>query len=104
MKTRGVRPIHSFQAKLEKRFSAGFWFLGSYTLSKLISNSDDVQRIDSGAAFAFSPFERERNKSLSTGDVPHSFSGTFVYELPVGKGSGSWAPGNVPTKWLEDGN
>jgi len=82
----GSSTFHSFQTKLEKRFSGGFWFLGSYTLSKLISNSDDVQRIDAGAAFAFSPFERRRNKSLSSGDVPHSFSGTFVYELPVGRG------------------
>ena len=35
----GSSTFHSFQAKLEKRFSAGIWFLGSYTLSKLISNS-----------------------------------------------------------------
>jgi hypothetical protein len=82
----GSSTFHSFQAKLEKRFSGGLWFLGSYTLGKLLSNSDDVQRIDAGAAFAFSPFERQRYKSLSTGDVPHSFAGTLVYELPVGRG------------------
>jgi len=94
----GSSTFHSFQAKLEKRFSAGFWFLGSYTLSKLISNSDDVQRIDSGAAFAFSPFERQRYKSLSTGDVPHSFSATLVYELPFGKGKRFLGTGNAVDK------
>ena len=94
----GSSTFHSFQAKLERRFSAGLWILGSYTLSKLISNSDDVQRIDSGSAFAFSPFERERYKSLSTGDVPHSFSGTFVYELPLGKGKRFLSAGDVTNK------
>jgi len=53
----------------------GFW---DPTRSASYLNSDDVQRIDSGAAFAFSPFERQRYKSLSTGDVPHSFSATLV--------------------------
>jgi hypothetical protein len=94
----GSSTFHSFQAKLEKRFSAGIWFLGSYTLSKLISNSDDVQRIDSGAAFAFSPFQRERYKSLSTGDVPHSFSATLVYELPFGKGKRFLGTGGAADK------
>ena len=96
----GSSTFHSFQAKLEKRFSGGLWFLGSYTLSKLISNSDDVQRIDSGAAFAFSPFERGRYKSLSTGDVPHSFSGTLVYELPFGQGKRFLSTGGVADKFL----
>jgi hypothetical protein len=82
----GSSTYHSFQAKFEKRFSEGFWFLGSYTLSKLLTNTDDVQRIDSGAAGAFSPFERQRAKSLSVGDVPQSFSLTALYELPFGKG------------------
>ncbi len=39
-----------------------------------------------GRLCVFSPFQRERYKSLSTGDVPHSFSATFIYELPFGKG------------------
>jgi Carboxypeptidase regulatory-like domain/TonB dependent receptor len=82
----GNSTYHSFQAKVEKRFSEGFWLLGSYTFSKLISNTDDVQRIDAGAAFAFSPFERQRYKSLSVGDVPNTFSLTFLYQLPFGKG------------------
>jgi hypothetical protein len=82
----GNSTFHSFQAKFEKRFSEGFWFLGSYTFSKFINNTDDVQRIDSGAAFGFSPFERQRYKSLSTADAPHSLSATLQYELPFGRG------------------
>ncbi|MEW5978586.1 MAG: TonB-dependent receptor [Acidobacteriota bacterium] len=81
----GSSTFHSFQMKAEKRFSSGFWFLGSYTFSKLISNTDDVMRIDGGSASAFSPFQRQRFKGLSTGDVPHSLRATFVYELPFGR-------------------
>jgi hypothetical protein len=82
----GSSTFHSLQAKFEKRFSEGSWFLGSYTLSKLISNADDVERIDSGSGGTFSPFQRNRAKAISPSDVPHSFSGTFVYQLPFGKG------------------
>jgi hypothetical protein len=82
----GSSTFHSFQAKFEKRFAEGSWFLGSYTFSKLISNADDVERIDSGSGGSFSPFERQRAKAISPSDVPHSFSGTIVYELPIGKG------------------
>jgi hypothetical protein len=82
----GSSTFHSLQAKFEKRFSEGSWFLGSYTLSKLISDADDVERIDSGSGGTFSPFQRNRAKAISPSDVPHSFSETFVYQLPLGKG------------------
>jgi len=82
----GSSTFHSFQAKFEKRFTEGFWFLGSYTHSKMLTNTDDVQHIDAGSASAFSPFLRQRYKSLSTGDVPNALSLTLVYQLPFGKG------------------
>jgi hypothetical protein len=40
-----------------------------------------------------SPFERRRNKSLSTSDVPHTLTVSFVYDLPFGKGR-RWANSN----------
>jgi Carboxypeptidase regulatory-like domain len=82
----GSSTFHSFQAKFEKRFSEGFWLLGSYTLSKFLNNTDDVQRIDAGAAASFSPFERQRYKSLSTGDTPNALTVSLQYELPFGRG------------------
>ena len=81
----GNSTYHSFQFKAERRFSDGLWILGSYTLSKLISNTDDVMRIDAGSAGAFNPYERHRAKAISVGDVPHTFSATVSYELPFGK-------------------
>jgi hypothetical protein len=82
----GNSTYHSLQLKLERRFSAGLWILGSYTFSKLISNTDDVMRIDAGSAGSFNPFERQRAKAISVGDVPQTFNLTVSYELPFGKG------------------
>ncbi len=82
----GSSTFHSFQLKAEKRYSNGLWILGSYTLSKLLANTDDVMRIDGGSSGVFSPFQRERFKSLSSGDVPHSVRATAIYQLPFGKG------------------
>jgi hypothetical protein len=84
----GYSSFHSFQAKAEKRMAAGFMFLASYTWSKFISSGID-QQFGSGSdqyAGLFSPFQRSRNKSLDAQDVPHTFSFTNLYELPIGKG------------------
>jgi hypothetical protein len=85
----GNTTYHSFQLKAEKRFSRGMWFLGSYTLSKLIGDSDNTQSAAttwSGVEGAISPFERHRNKALAGDDVPQLVSLTLIYELPLGKG------------------
>ena len=84
----GYSSYHSFQAKAEKRISHGVWFLASYTWSKFISSGID-QQFGSGSdqySGLFSPYQRSRNKSLDAQDVPHSFSLTSLYELPIGRG------------------
>ena len=85
----GNSTFHSFQLKVEKRFSEGMYLLGSYTLSKLLTTSghvDEVANTWSGIAGAISPFERQRNKSLAQDDVPHTLSLAWVYEFPFGQG------------------
>jgi hypothetical protein len=84
----GSSIYHSFQLKAEKRFSHGMWFLGSYTISKLLSTTDDVQVNSVGGAqgSVISPFERNRNKSLSSEDIPQTLSLAAVYSLPFGPG------------------
>ena len=77
--------------KAEHRFSNGLWLLTSYTLSKLITDSDYIQSSsltngNLGASGVISPYQRERNKSLSIDDVPNTFNFSVLYELPVGKG------------------
>ena len=67
---------HALQAKVEKRLSAGLWLLGSYTFSKSLwfTNTPAV-----GGMYAW-------EKGPSEYHVPHSFSFSYGYELPFGKG------------------
>jgi len=67
---------HAVQVKLEKRLSAGLWMLGSYTFSKSLWTTNTPA---AGGMFAF-------EKGPSEYQVPHSFSYSFGYELPFGKG------------------
>jgi hypothetical protein len=67
---------HALQAKFEKRLSAGLWLLTSYTFSKSlwVTNTPAI-----GGNYAF-------ERGPSEYQVPHSFSFSFGYELPFGKG------------------
>ncbi len=86
----GSSTYHSFQAKLEKRFSNGFYVLAAYTVSKLITSS--AGHVDPGALTwngvtgVISPFESHRNKALAQDDVPQLLNVTLIYELPFGRG------------------
>jgi hypothetical protein len=85
----GNSTYHSFQLQVENRFSHNIYLLGSYTLSKLLTSSDFVTPAAetwSGAAGAISPYERKRNKALSTDNVPQTLSVALLYKLPFGHG------------------
>ncbi len=98
----GNSTYHSFQLKLEKRFSAGTFLLASYTLSKLIGTNHSVQTTSTDSLTAvFSPFERHRAKSISHDDVPHVLSVAFVYDLPFGPGKRFQSGNTVLNKILE---
>ena len=76
----GYSVYHSLQVRYTKRLSHGLETLLSYTWSKEI---DDMQ--------VFVPLlnQDQFNRALgnsSAPDVPHLFIGSFVYELPFGKG------------------
>jgi len=98
----GNSTYHSFQAKVEHRFSKGLWFLSSYTLSKLITDSDTTQSgmFQGSLQGVISPFERQRNKSLSVMDTLHNLAVSFTYELPVGQGKRFLNRGGVVDKLL----
>ncbi|MCI0628812.1 MAG: hypothetical protein L0387_45405 [Acidobacteria bacterium] len=85
----GSSSYHSFQFKAEKRHSSGLWVLGSYTVSKLLTNTDFHQPAGGGLSTqvgVISPFQRYRTKGLALMDVPQILSIAFTYELPLGKG------------------
>ncbi len=66
---------HSFQAKLEQRFSGGHTAGASYTWSKLMEAIAYLNEMDPA------PY-----RTISAADYPHRFSLSWIYELPFGRG------------------
>jgi hypothetical protein len=95
----GKSSYNSLQAKLEKRFSGGTYFLVSYTWSKLMtSGTDNIQSgatAWSGATGVISPYQQDRNRALADDDVTHLISAALVWDIPVGKGRKHMDKGGV---------
>lgn len=86
---------HSLQVRFEKRAAHGLSFLGNYTFSKFIDNSDAGGNAwigggnGAGLGFVGSPqdFTNLRlEKSVSANDTPQRLVFAVVYDLPVGHG------------------
>ena len=76
----GSSTYHSLQAKLEKRFAAGYSFLASYSWSKCL----DGPGSEEGSAPVY--YLDNLNKGPCAFDVPHNFVTSYILELPFGKG------------------
>ncbi len=93
----GNSTYHSFQARVEKRFSAGLTFTVAYTFSRLIDDAGAVfdAAILTGPVATFQAadsFNKRLEKDVSTGDLRHNLASGFVYELPLGRG---WQVGGI---------
>jgi hypothetical protein len=87
----GHSTYHSFQSRVEKRYSRGLTFSVAYTFSRLIDDAGAVfdSAVLTGPVANFQAadsFNRRLEKDVSTGNVPHILSTGFVYELPFGRG------------------
>lgn len=90
----GSSIYHSFQIKLEKRFSAGFQYRVAYTYSRLMNDGAESGQSGFGAAGnawqgsgvqnPLSVHAGEYSRSLD--DVPHTLVFAYTYELPFGPG------------------
>ena len=97
---------HSFLANVEKRFSKGFVFLGSYTFGKLISDGfaagqstgEQVTMND----FQAGAYNRRVERSIDSTDCASRFTASWVYELPFG-GSKHWRSSNGILNGLIEG-
>lgn len=67
---------NALQVKFEKRVSAGFWYLISYTYAK---NFFTQVTPGSGGDYAY-------QRALASFDIPQNLTVSMGYELPVGKG------------------
>jgi Carboxypeptidase regulatory-like domain/TonB dependent receptor len=80
---RGNSTYHSFQLKLQKRFSSGLSFLSAYTLSKAIN---DLPEICCAQPFPQNSYNLRAEKGLADFDERHRWVTSFNYEIPFGRG------------------
>src|SRR6185503_4476849 len=85
----GTTIYHGIYAKLEQRFSRGLSYLVSYTRSKLVDDASSVfdASILTGPVANFpvaDSFNRGLERDDSTGDIPHVFVTSAVWDGPWG--------------------
>jgi hypothetical protein len=81
----GHSTYHALAVSLQKRYSFGLTFQGSYVLSKALTDTDSTSLEDQ--------FNRTLEKSIASYDQTHSAKVSYVYELPFGQ----------KRKWLNSG-
>lgn len=81
----GKSIFHSFQAKVDKRFSNGLLFRAFFTRSKLLNNAADNGYNNSASSGLQNPVDARPEWSTSADDVPSTFVVSWSYELPFGK-------------------
>jgi hypothetical protein len=82
----GSSSYHSFQAKLNKRFSHGFSVLTAYTFAKIISDVSgwNTGFLDNSPTYQ-DVYNRNLDRSIDPQDVRHRLALSTVWELPIGK-------------------
>ncbi|NWG12853.1 MAG: TonB-dependent receptor [Acidobacteria bacterium] len=89
---------HSFQLRVEKRFSQGLQFLAVYTNQKSIDDSSVGHGglvWLGGSTSLQNPNNRRLERSLSQYDIPQVLNLSYVYHLPFGRGKSigsNWNP------------
>ena len=86
MSSKGILNHHSLQVKFQRRFANNFSFLNSYTLG---SSKDFASDNEAGITNAY---DLQYNYGPSDYDVRHTFSSSWVYELPWARNAlyGGW--------------
>jgi outer membrane receptor protein involved in Fe transport len=78
---------NALQVQVHRRFTRGLTVMANYTLSK---STDDVSHDTRGAGTELvvptDPHRPELDKARSDYDVRHVFRGSFIWDLPVGRG------------------
>ena len=93
---------HAMVLRVSRRFAGGVMMDATYTWSKEIDNTDnmeDNQNFNAGGGARgnnHSLTDPRLNRRLGYSDVPHRLVGMFLYDLPFGKGQALEAP----SAWL----
>ena len=85
---------HSFQLKVQKRFSEGLSLLVAYTNAKLIDTWSGIFAAGTGTNTQ-NIYDRKADRSISGNDISQRFVLSYVYDLPFGHGrarGAGWNP------------
>ncbi|MBI2685649.1 MAG: TonB-dependent receptor [Acidobacteria bacterium] len=77
----GHNSYHGTTVRMERRYAGGLFVNGFYTWSKALTDADS-----DGGTSGVTYYNRRLEKGRANYDISHRFVGTFVYELPYGKG------------------
>jgi Carboxypeptidase regulatory-like domain len=95
----GVTRYHGFALSIRQRMSRGLTYSAAYTRSTLKDTASSVFDASiltgplTNAAVA-DAFNLDRDYDYSTGDIPHYFGASLVWDLPIGPGRAK-QPGGV---------
>lgn len=78
----GHSHYNSLQASLNRRFAKGFQLQASYTFSKSIDNGSTTYGLEGAQQDLSNPYNAANDIGRSLFDHSHTFTGSFVYELP----------------------
>lgn len=84
----GISTYNGFAARVEHRFTNGFYFLNSFTWSKALGDSEQALETASGQALANPQniYNLKAERGPSSFDVQLINTTSFVYQLPFGRG------------------
>lgn len=93
----GISTYNGLAARVEHRFSAGLYFLNSFTWSKALGDSEQALETASGQALANpqNVYNLRAERGPSSFDVQLINTTSFVYQLPFGRGrkfGAKWNP------------
>ena len=91
----GNSNYHGGELTLEKRFSRGLSFRGAYTYSKSIDESQEHLAAGGTGSFTQNSYNRRERRGPSDFDIRHHLAGSYIYELPFGRGRGHLNEGPV---------
>jgi hypothetical protein len=82
---------NALEAKIEKRYSHGLYFIHSFTWSKAIDNAPGHQEVSNGDDKGVNYRDLRRAKGVSNYDQPFQNTTTLIWEIPVRTVSGGSA-------------
>lgn len=83
----GTSKYNAFEFRLQQKTTKGLSYLISYTRSKSMDLACSGSFGSEGCEVT-NPYNFRQGYSLSGFDLPNIFSGSFLYQVPVGKGRG----------------